>query len=66
MKACLVQYIPEEDQNLGMTELSEKHPDKVNLIKSKLYTKYLLYKEKKFFFFFLSVFEKLFTQRIEF
>ena len=35
MKASLMMHIPVEDQQLGMTELSEKYPDKVNLIKSK-------------------------------
>ena len=35
MKGSLVKHIPVEDQHLGMTELTEKYPDKVNLIKSK-------------------------------
>ena len=33
MKASLVHHIPAEDQHLGMSELSEKYPDKVNLMK---------------------------------
>ena len=34
MKASLVMHIPVEDQHLGMNEINEKYPDKVNLIKS--------------------------------
>jgi hypothetical protein len=34
MKAALLINIPIEDQHLGMNEINEKYPDKVNTIKS--------------------------------
>jgi hypothetical protein len=34
MKAAMLQLIPLDDQNLGMMELCEKYPEKINQIKS--------------------------------
>jgi hypothetical protein len=33
VKSSMMQHIPVEDQHLGMTEMCEKYPDEINIIK---------------------------------